>query len=308
MTGERKKVIIVVGPTAIGKTAVAAYLAEHLSTKVVVADSQQVYKYLDIAANKPERELRLKFGFYLVDIWEPDVQFTVYDFVHHAQKKLDEIWALGRIPIIEGGTGFYIRALVRGYNLASVPKQHDLRTRLEEVAKTQAGKIELYERLKLVDPISANRIHPNNVVRVIRALEVYYSTGVPMSMLIREAPSKIDPVFLGLTASRQTIYQRCDIRTEDQLRAGLVEEVQDFLARGYDYNVPALRGVGYSDVVRFVKGEITYEQLPDEIKKSNRNLAKRQLTWFRSEPDIAWFNIELNKVENVLAYVESAIS
>lgn len=299
--------LVILGPTAVGKSRLALALARRLGGEIVSADSAQVYRFLDIGTDKPSPADRAAVPHHLVDVRDPDEPFSVADYQALAAAAIAAVAARGRLPVLVGGTGLYIRAVVSGaYVFPPAPPDPELRAAL--LARAEAGGIApLYRELREVDPVAAARIDPRNARRVIRALEVYLQTGVPFSRWGggdgtapaaggEGAPrvaggSPYDALRIGLTREREDLYARIDARVEDQLRRGLVEEVRGLLARGYDPALPALQALGYKEVVAYLRGDIPYDEMVRVLKRNTRRYAKRQWTWFRREEGVRWFNL-----------------
>ncbi|MCS6860746.1 MAG: tRNA (adenosine(37)-N6)-dimethylallyltransferase MiaA [Abditibacteriales bacterium] len=288
--------VAIVGPTGTGKTDVAIELAKMIGGEIVSADSMQVYRYLDIGTAKATPQQRAEVPHHLIDIVDPDEDYSVTRFQEDAQRAIGEILARGRTPIVVGGTGFYVRAVLGGLRFPPVPPQWELRKRLQKEAEERGAEF-LHERLRQVDPVSAARIHPRNVKRVMRALEVFEVTGKPVSahrVHRLDAPSQIkyNPVVFGLTMQRERLYRRLDARVDAMLAAGFLDELRGLLQRGYDERLPPLQGLGYRQMLAYLRGEMEFEQAVMLWKRDTRRYAKRQWTWFRREPDVRWVDVE----------------
>ncbi|OAQ20937.1 tRNA (adenosine(37)-N6)-dimethylallyltransferase MiaA [Thermosulfurimonas dismutans] len=284
-----KKLVAVVGPTGVGKTETGLFLAERFSGEIVNFDSVQVYKYLDIGTAKPSAFERSRVPHHLIDFLEPDEPFNAARFVELADQVIDEITARGHLPILVGGTGLYLKALLHGLFPVEVPEE--LRARLKERLE-QEGLSLLYEELKKVDPEAAAKIHPHDGVRILRALEVYYATGRPFSALAREhafASRRYLVLKVGLTLPREELYRRLEARVDRMLSEGLLEEVKELLARGYSPTLKPLQSIGYRHMIAYLQGKLSFEEAVRLMKRDTRHYAKRQLTWFRADPEIVWF-------------------
>ncbi len=287
-----KDILIITGPTAIGKSAYAIEQATKLNGEIISADSMQIYRHMDIGTAKPSKEEMSLVPHYLIDIIDPDEPFSVADFIQHFKAAKATIEAKGKLPIIVGGTGLYLNALLRGFGLPIVPPQLRLRKELREEAEKLGGQV-LHERLQKLDAITAARLHPNDHFRVIRALEVVMTTGRP----IAEQQKRGEPLIGGpyrllcLTAERELIYTRINERVDKMLKAGLILEVQNLLAMGYNKNINAFKALGYKETIEYLDGQHTEDELAELIKQKTRNFAKRQLTWFRSFKNIEWVTI-----------------
>jgi len=281
-----------VGPTGVGKTEVGIYLAEHLQGEIVNFDSVQVYRYLDIGTAKPTPEERKRAAHHLVDFLEPDEEFNAARFVSMADQVIADLWKRGKQPILVGGTGLYLKALLHG--LFEVGDVSEIRERLRARLKNQGLAI-LYEELKRLDPETAAKLPPTDRVRITRALEVYYATGKPFSVLAREhafAERRYPCLKIGLSMSREELYRRLDVRVDRMLATGLLDEVKRLLEMGFSPQLKPLRAIGYRHLIAYLKGEITFEEAVRQMKRDTRHYAKRQLTWFRADPEVIWFRPE----------------
>lgn len=280
-------VVVVVGPTASGKSALAVKLAEEFDGEVINADSMQVYRGMDIGTAKPSAEFLQRVPHHLVGIVAPDVNFTAADFQQEARRVIGEIRLRQRLPIVVGGTGLYIRALLGG--LAESPGGDEAyRAELSAFADRE-GNLVLLERLRMVDPETAARLHVNDRLRIIRALEVHQQSGRPFSEYQSGfAEAWCTPLKFGINVERGELYRRINARVECMLAAGLVEEVQSLLSAGYGRDLKALRAIGYKEICSYLAGELSLAQAIDLIKRDTRHYAKRQLTWFKREAEINW--------------------
>ncbi len=284
------KIVTICGPTASGKSKVAIELAERFNGEIVNADSMQVYRGMDIGTAKPTAKDRARVAHHLIDILDPDGDYTAARFRVDATKAIDDITGRGKLPFVTGGTGLYIKALTQG--LVKGPgEDKDIRERLIKEAES-SGAVALHEKLKSADPVSAGRIHPNNLVRVIRALEVFYLTGSPLSEIqaghsFRESP--FDTLNIGLKLDRPELYERINKRAEQMIEAGLPEEVKKLLDQGYSRDLKPMLGLGYKEVSAHLLDGLDLDEAISDIKKHTRRYGKRQMTWFNSM-DILWFS------------------
>lgn len=283
---EGQPLVVICGPTATGKTAAAVELAERIGGEIIAADSRTIYKEMDIGTAKPTPALQARVKHHLIDIARPDEVVTVATYRRLALAAMGEIRMRGRVVLLVGGTGLYIRAITDGLSIPEVAPDWSLRERLEQLERDAPGT--LYSRLQAVDPISASRIHPRNVRRLIRALEVYEHTGRPISELQRTANLAGPVVMVGLTAERAELHHRIEVRVDVQIEAGLVEEVRRLLDAGYARDLPAMQGLGYKEIIAYIDGRISLEEAIRILKRNTRRFAKRQLTWFRRDPRIRW--------------------
>lgn len=307
MCEKKRPLIILTGPTAVGKTALSIKLAKAINGAVISADSMQVYRGMDIGSAKITSEEMEGIPHYLIDVLNPDEEFHVVRFQELAKQAMEEIYAKGQIPIITGGTGFYIQAVLYDIDFTSQEEDQAFRNKLEDLAKQQGNEV-LHQMLAAVDPISAEKIHANNVKRVIRALEFYEKTGTPISLHNEKEAAKESPYdfcYFVLNDVREKVYERIDRRVEKMMEAGLVEEVKALRDKGYHRSMVSMQGLGYKEVLAYLDGEISLEEAVYIIKRDTRHFAKRQLTWFRREKDVTW--IEKSDFgyndENILAYM-----
>ena len=312
----KKPLIILTGPTAVGKTKASIGLAKALNGEIISADSMQVYKSMDIGSAKIRPEEMQGIKHYLIDELEPDEEFHVVRFQQMAKKAMEEIYAKGKIPIIVGGTGFYIQALLYDIDFTENNEDTEYRNELEILAKEKGAEF-LHDMLKEVDPASADSIHANNVKRVIRALEFYKLTGQKISEHNEKERAKESPYqfcYFVLNDDRQLLYDRIDLRIDKMLEAGLLEEVSALKNKGYTKDMVSMQGLGYKEILDYLNGECTLEEAIYILKRDTRHFAKRQLTWFRRERDVIW--VDKNKYDHdedkildvMLSYVEERIN
>lgn len=288
----RPKVLAIVGPTASGKSALGMALAERLHGEIVCMDSMQIYKRLDIGTAKATQAERAKIPHHMLDIVEPTETYTVARYAEDAQGILAEITERGALPILVGGTGFYLQALTQGLNLGGVPSDPTVRERLKASAQDEQGKKRLHDRLKEVDPVSAAKLHPNDITRVSRALEVYELTGKPMSA--QEQPAYESPFafcLLGTELERAALYRRINARVDAMMAEGLLQEVQALLNEGVSPSTQSMQGIGYKELVPVLRHRYPMANAVSDIKQNSRHYAKRQLTWFRRSEQIHWLNM-----------------
>src|SRR5574337_1089481 len=295
--------IVLIGPTASGKSALALALAERVGGEIVAADSMQVYRGLDIGTAKPTTDDRHRIPHHLLDVVAPDQPFTAADYARLASAAIVDIRARGRLPIVVGGTGLYVRALL--YGLFDGPgEMMSLRETLHREA-AQAGPPTLHRRLEAIDPKAAAALHPNDLFRIVRALEVAVVSGRPISTLRiegrRNHRSIPGPILqFGLERNRQELYQRIDARVEAMMAQGLLDEVRSLLDRGYNETLKPLRAIGYRHMIRHLRGEIGLDGAITSLKRDTRRYAKRQLTWFRHQDEIEWLSVEGSTVSERL--------
>lgn len=289
------RVAVIVGPTGIGKSRLAFELAQEVGGEIVVADSRQVYRMLDIATNKPPAEYRNRVRYHMIDFVDPASSFNVAEYASGARAAIGEILERGHLPIVEGGTMLYVEALTEGLSLAGVPPNPALRRELEGL-----GAEELRDRLLALDPDPG--VDLQNPVRMVRAIEVLEAVGAPLRRLrTREAPPW-DVVRAGLTAPLAVIDERLAQRSRHQVERGLVAETQAALDAGVPESAPVLTGIGYAEALAHIHGEVSLQDLPSVMAASNRRYARRQLRWWRRDPRIRWFEIEPD-LPAILKYV-----
>lgn len=298
------KVLVIVGPTGVGKTQVSLELADILNGEIVSLDSRQVYKYMDIGTAKPTKEEMKKVAHHLIDIVYPDEKFTAADYGKRAREVIKEIIKREKQPIVVGGSGLYLKALIKGFFQG--PKGDEkLRERLKE-EESKFGPDYLFERLKEVDPKAALRIHPHDSVRIIRALEVHELTGKPITLLQEQGsyePFEMEFAKIGLTLERKKLYERIDRRVEKMMREGFLDEVKGLKEKGYPTGLKAFRTVGYQELFSYLEGKIDFPQAVETIKLNTRRYAKRQVTWFRKDKEIKWLDAEKEDlIESMLEY------
>lgn len=304
---ERRPLIILTGPTAVGKTKASIGLAKAVGGEIISADSMQVYRHMDIGSAKIKPEEMEGVPHHLIDVLEPDEEFHVARFQEMAKKAMDAVYAAGHIPIVAGGTGFYIQALLYDIDFSEGDEDQAYRKHLMEYAEVN-GNHALHELLRGVDKKSALTIHENNRKRVIRALEYYHQTGTPISEHNEEERRKPSPyrfAYFVLNDSRSRLYEQINLRVDEMLKNGLVEEVQRLKERGYTRDMVSMQGLGYKEILSYLNGERTLEEAVYILKRDTRHFAKRQLTWFKREREVIWlqkdhYNYEEQTVLNVM--------
>lgn len=297
------KIVAVVGPTASGKTALAVKLAKRFNGEVISADSMQVYKGMDIATAKPDENEMSGIPHHLISIISPDEEFSVSIFKTLAEKAIEDISSRGKLPIIAGGTGLYIDALLNNTTFLDNTKNDEIRSKLQKRAESEGAEA-LYKELLEKDPQTAEKIHPNNVLKIVRALEILYSSGKTLTEQNAEShleKSPYESLIIGLNAKeRDYLYNRINSRVEKMVDMGLVEECRAFYSQSFAHT--AVQAIGYKEIKPYIDGEITLDEAKDNLKQSTRRYAKRQLTWFRRNEKINWLNIdEMSKEELILS-------
>lgn len=288
----KKPLIVLTGPTAAGKTHLSIALAKAVNGEIISADSMQVYKYMDIGSAKIRPEEMQGVKHYLVDELLPEEEFHIVKFQQMAKAAMEEIYAKGKVPILVGGTGFYIQAVTKDIDFTQADQEDGYRRELEQLA-AEKGNDYLHTMLQEVDPVSAKEIHANNVKRVIRALEFYHQNQSPISAHNQEQKGNETPYNLAyfvLNVPRELLYKRIDDRIDEMLEEGLLEEVEQLKKRGCHRGMVSMQGLGYKEILAYLEGEYPLEEAVRVLKRDTRHFAKRQLTWFRREKETIWMN------------------
>lgn len=305
---EKRPLVILTGPTAVGKTALSVAFAKAINGEIISADSMQVYRHMDIGSAKVTKEEMEGVPHHLIDVLEPAEEFNVVLFQKMARQAAEEIESRGHIPILVGGTGFYIQALLYHIDFTENDEDRQLRRSLEEMAKEQ-GPSALYEKLRGVDPESCEIIHANNVKRVIRAIEFYEKTGKKISAHNQEQRQNRSPyrfAYFVLNDDREKIYRQIDRRVDLMMERGLVEEVRALRAMGCSRGMVSMQGLGYKEILSYLEGEISQEEAVYLIKRDTRHFAKRQLTWFKREKEVTWIekNVFDYNSQKILSFMQ----
>jgi tRNA dimethylallyltransferase len=283
--------IAIVGPTAVGKSDLALRLADTYPLEIISADSRQVYRYMDIGTSKPTPAERAAVPHHVVDVVDPDEDFSLA--VHHglAIEALEAIQQRGYSAFLVGGSGLYVWSLVEGWQIPRVPPDQKLRRELQARAQQESSHV-LYHELEKIDPVAAAKISPPNVRRIVRALEIYQTTGYRPSELQRRAAPGFSTLVIGLTCERSELYRKIDLRVDAMIKKGLIEEVEHLLEEGYSSSLPSMSGIGYKQIGQFVRGEMTLPEAIDKMKYETHRLARHQYAWFRlSDGRIHWFDV-----------------
>jgi len=287
------KIIVLVGPTAVGKTYVSVELAKRFNTEIISADSMQIYKGMDIGTAKITEDDKHGIIHHMIDIIFPDENYSVSEFKFKSEKTMDEILIKNKIPIIVGGSGLYVNSLIYDLDFGKAKSDSKIRDYYTSLYN-EYGEDYLYYKLKEVDPESACKIHKNNVKRVIRALEVHDITGKKFSEMntdIRKQSEKYDCVLIGLSMERNVLYNRINQRVDKMICNGLIEEVKNLLNKGYDKNLVSMQGIGYKEIIHYLDGDMVLEESVNILKRNTRRFAKRQFTWFLRDQNVKWYNI-----------------
>jgi tRNA dimethylallyltransferase len=298
------RLIAIVGPTAVGKTALAIQLAERFGGEIVGADSRQIYRFMDIGSAKPSAAERLRVPHHLIDIVTPDESLTLGQYKELATACIHDIATRGKVPLLVGGTGLYLKTILEGWTIPEVAPDYPLREMM--LAHAQAhGNAALYEQLQAVDPIAAGKVDPRNVRRVVRYLEVYHATGQPISSHQQKIAPPYQLLRIGLTMPRAKLYDRIDARVDAMMSQGFLEEVRRLVEMGYDPNLPALSGFGYRQLIQYLNGSLALDAAVVETKKETRRFVRRQYAWFPlGDPSILW----LEAGDHAQAAAEKAVA
>ncbi|MEW6097109.1 MAG: tRNA (adenosine(37)-N6)-dimethylallyltransferase MiaA [bacterium] len=284
--------VVIAGPTGVGKTELAHEIAHKLGGEIISADSRQVYRYMDIGTAKPDKSLQKEIPYHLIDVVDPDENFTVAEFKEKTEETIDHIHHRGKLPFLVGGTGLYIKAIITGLFPSPSPSP-TIRQELQ-LQTIEFGSKYLYDKLCQVDKEKAKKLNPNDARRIIRALEVFYQTGIPISQLQKQNTQKknYDLIMICLNKDRDKLYHQINERVDKMIKQGLVNEVTTLLKMGYDENLISMEAVGYKQIIGYLRGDYRLDEAIEMIKKQTRNFAKRQLTWFRAEKRFSWFEPE----------------
>jgi tRNA dimethylallyltransferase len=303
LTGKNPPLLIILGPTAIGKTSLAITLAQRLNGEIIGADSRQVYKYMNIGTAKPTPEQQQAVKHHLIDVVAPDENLTLAQYQHLAYIAIDDVLARGKFPMLVGGTGQYLTAVEEGWSIPEVPPNEDLREKLEAEAEA-IGYEAFHQKLLTVDPQAAEKIHPNNVRRVVRALEVYMETGTPISVLQQKQPPPYRIRILGLRMEREALYQQADKRVDTMIADGFVEEVKSLLDNGYPASLPSMSALGYREIASHIQGNISLDETLELTKNSTHDFIRRQEIWFRGHDNgILWHNVTKLDTNTILTTI-----
>ena len=285
------KLVAIVGPTGIGKTKLAIQLGLRFNGEIINADSRQIYRYMDIGTAKPSKEELASVPHHLVDIIEPNQEFSLPEYQKLAYKAINDIQARGKLPLLVGGSGLYVWAVLEGWVVPKVAPDVTFRRGLEKKAELGQG-AELYQELQRIDPVAAEKIDPRNVRRVIRALEVNKLADSTFSQLQKKQPPPFQSLIIGLTTDRKELYRRADERVDNMIQNGFVEEVKTLLKMGYSFSLPAMSSIGYREIGQFIKGEMTPDEAIYKIKTGTHRFIRHQYAWFRLKDErIKWFDI-----------------
>ena len=311
----KQNICIIAGPTAVGKSDISIEVAKSLCGEIISADSAQVYKYMNVGTAKINEEEMQGIKHYMIDEVYPDEKFSAAVFRKKALSYINEIGSRNKLPIIVGGTGLYISSLLDNFEFTDSFIDEGYRKHLQNVASIKGNEY-VHSKLKGIDPTSYNKLHPNDLRRIIRALEVYKQTQKPISYFQEESkkkPCNFNLAYICLNMNRELIYERINFRVDNMISKGLIEEVEKLLNLGYSKDLVSLQALGYKEIIYYIEGKMAKEEAAELLKKNTRNYAKRQLTWFRGDSRVFWINIEgyRNKsdiVENIIRYAAGNVS
>ncbi len=305
---QREKVAVIIGPTAVGKTKLSIDLAKALNGEIISGDSMQIYRTMDIGTAKVTKEEMDGILHYMVDIKDPEDSFSVAEFQERVRKHIREITERGKLPIIVGGTGLYIQSVLFDYQFTDDAGDAIYREQMEKLA-LERGVEYVHKKLQEVDPESAERIHANNVRRVIRALEIFHTTGEKMSDQLEKQENELlyDVSLIGLTMDREMLYDRINLRVDIMMDQGLLEEVEGLYNRGIR-DCQSIQAIGYKEIYDYFEDRVSLEEAVSQLKTNSRRYAKRQLTWFRNKMDVTWFDVTGGeKTSEILRYIEGKL-
>lgn len=304
------KLLVITGPTSVGKSALAVGVAKTIGGEIISADSVQVYRGLDIGAAKPTRAEKETVPHHLIDLVDPNRSFSVAQYQRHATKVIAALHKEDKLPVLVGGTGLYLRAVVKGYAFGEDAEDELLRLRLRQEVK-ELGAEALHSRLSAIDPQTAAKLHPNDLRRVIRALEFYEKSRQTISEQLAATPQEnvYDTLLFCLTMPRELLYQRIEMRVEEMLAAGLVDEVRSLLAAGTSPDAKSMQSLGYKQIAAYLSGKLSLAAAVTEIKRDTRRFAKRQLTWFRREREMIWLDLtKFNSNAELVANISRTVA
>lgn len=289
-----KTIVIIAGPTAVGKTDISIEVAKALGGEIISSDSMQIYKHFDVGSAKPTEEEQARIKHHLIDFVDPKTTFSVSDYQRVAKQKIEALLTQDKIPVVTGGTGLYANALIYDMDFNQTDSDHDYRAHLEKLHEEEGAEY-LHNMLMDIDPEAAMRIHANNVRRVIRALEVNKVTGMNMKDFQKDPVKTSDykVILIGLTRNRHKLYARINKRVDLMLEAGLIDEIKYLKSLGLDDSYTSMQGIGYKEVLPYLEGRYDYDTMSDLIKLNSRRYAKRQMTWFKRYKDMTWFDIDI---------------
>jgi len=298
---DRYPLLAILGPTAVGKTELSLKIAEHINGEIISADSMQIYRKMDIGTAKASQSDRKQVKHHLIDIVDPDQDFSVADYQKRVDDLIPKIVKKGKIPILVGGTGLYIKAIIQGFLFPEMETNMELRSKLEKEAE-KYGNEYVHNKLKEIDIELSNKLHPNDLRRVIRGIEVFNETGNTITYYKKKqeaTPMRYNALKIGLTREREMLYKRINHRINIMIENGLINEVENLLDSGYDIGMTALQGLGYKEIVGYLNNEYSFDEAARILKRDTRHFAKRQITWFKRDNNINWFNLSQKNTDQV---------
>lgn len=308
------KIIVIVGPTAVGKTHISVELAQKLNTEIISADSMQIYKGMDIGTAKITEKEKKGVTHHMIDIVNPDESFSVSDFKKNAEEIISDFFIKDKLPIVVGGSGLYVNSIIYDLDFGNAKSNEEIREYYNYYYK-EHGEDKLYEKLLKIDPEAAEKIHKNNIKRVIRALEFFDITGIKFSDIntdIRKPSKKYECILIGLYMDRKNLYERINQRVDRMVDEGLIDEVNMLLHNGYNKSLVSMNGIGYKEIIDYIDGNISLEESINILKRNTRRFAKRQFTWFLKDKNVKWFHMAQNEsldftLENIFEYLKTII-
>ena len=300
MTDSKIPLVIIAGPTGTGKTEIAISVAQKINAEIIISDSRQIYKYFNIGTAKPTQHEKNSVPHHLIDICEPDYTYTVAEYQAAATDAINKIINKNKIPMMVGGTGLYIKAVVEGFKIPSIPPNEEIRKELKKLAN-QNGSLHLYEKLNKIDPLAASKIHQNDLFRIIRALEVFYVSGEPISNLWQKADdSPYELFYIGINTSKEILKERIKSRINNMIEEGLIDEVQSIIDK-YSDSLPLLYTLNYREIIDLIKNKISLQEAKDLMFSNTKKYSKQQLTWFKADKRIVWYNIiDYNNIQDII--------
>jgi tRNA dimethylallyltransferase len=300
--------VAVVGPTAAGKSKLALQLAKNFSGEIINADSRQIYRYMDIGTAKPASDELSLIKHHLIDLINPNESFSLAIYQKLAFETIEDIQGRNKLPLLVGGSGLYVWSVLEGWKVPPVPPDAEFRQTLEKKANDE-GSYSLFQELQKLDPVAATKILPGNVRRIIRALEIYQKTGKPVSEMWQKKPPNYPTLIIGLTMQREALYRRIDLRIDEMIKLGLVDEVKDLIARGYSLDLPSMSGIGYKQLAMFIQGRMSLDAAVAQIKTETHRFARHQYAWFRTnDARIHWLSFSEDVLPEAFDLVSSFLA
>lgn len=307
MKNTKIPLIVISGPTGIGKTSIGIEIAKYFNSEIISADSRQIYKDFNIGTAKPTRDEINLVNHHLIDFVEPTYNFTVSEYLNLAKEKIREIYEKNKIPIIVGGTGLYIKAVTEDFEIPKVKPNYEIRDNLKKISETEEGRNYIYNRALEIDPEAMKRIHKNDLFRIIRVIEVYETTNKRISSIRKKNLDNVyNLIHITLDIDRNELYKRIGTRVDKMINDGLIDEVK-FLIKKYGINLPLLKTINYREIKEYLSNNLSLEEAIELMKKDTRNFAKRQLTWFRNSDNINIFSLKNNSLNDIIEFIQEKI-